>query len=112
MPGIHRRESKGDARQEPVTQSRDVVALVRFDCPADGYTTSVDTGGDLDALIKLRVACDLAITAAHELGNPLPSPLEGQINDLCEAIQVELEARDVRFAHETATPPRPAPPQV
>jgi hypothetical protein len=60
--------------------------------------------GDTDALIKLRVACDLAINAAHELGDPLPSSLEEQINDLCDAIQTELEARDVRFADET-TPP-------
>jgi hypothetical protein len=64
----------------------------------------VGEGGDTDALIKLRVACDLAINAAHELGNPLPSPLQDQINELCEAIQTELEARDERFAHRTATP--------
>ena len=54
--------------------------------------------GDTDALVKLRVACDLAIDAAHDLGDPLPSPLEQQIVDLCEAIQTELEARDERFA--------------
>jgi hypothetical protein len=68
--------------------------------------------GDTDALIKLRVACDLAVTAAHELGEPLPSPLEQRITDLCDAIQTELEARDERFRHELATPPRPAPPQL
>jgi hypothetical protein len=56
--------------------------------------------GDTDALIKLRVACDLAINAARELGNPLPLPLEDQINDLCDAIQTELEARDSRFIRE------------
>jgi hypothetical protein len=58
----------------------------------------VGVRGDTDALIKLRVACDLAIAAAHELGEPLPVPLEEQINGLCEAIQAELESRDVRFA--------------
>ncbi|HVD24372.1 MAG TPA: hypothetical protein VNB86_00095 [Gaiellaceae bacterium] len=68
-------------------------------------------GGDIDALIKLRVACDLAVTAANELGDPLPPPLEEQINDLCDAIQTELEARDERFSHRTATPD-PAPQQV
>jgi hypothetical protein len=59
--------------------------------------------GDTDALIKLRVACDLAINAAHELGEPLPSTLEEQIHHLCDAIQAELQARDERFAHEIAT---------
>ena len=63
------------------------------------------TRGDTDALIKLRVACDLAIAAAHELGDPLPSELEERIDDLCDAIQKELEARDERFAHDAATPP-------
>ena len=58
--------------------------------------------GDTDALIQLRVACDLAVSAAHELGEPLPSALEQQISDLCDAIQTELEARDVRFSDETA----------
>ena len=58
----------------------------------------MEGGGDTDALIKLRVACDLAIAAAHELGKPLPVPLEEQINELCDAIQIELESRDVRFA--------------
>ena len=58
--------------------------------------------GDTDALIKLRVACDLAISAAHELGEPLPRPLEQQMSDLCDAIQTELEARDARFSDETA----------
>jgi hypothetical protein len=72
----------------------------------------VGRGSDIDALIKLRVACDLAVTAAHELGDPLPAPLEEQINDLCDAIQTELEARDERFSHRTATPPEPAPQQV
>jgi hypothetical protein len=54
--------------------------------------------GDTDALIKLRVACDLAIKAAHELRDPLPRPLEEQIEELCDAIQAELESRDPRFA--------------
>jgi len=53
--------------------------------------------GDTDALLKLRVACDLAIDAARDLGDPLPQRLERQINDLCEAIQRELETRDQRF---------------
>jgi hypothetical protein len=72
---------------------------------AAGMATSqlVGTGGDTDALIKLRVACDLAINAAHELGDPLPSQLEDQITDLCDAIQTELEARDERFSHRSAT---------
>jgi hypothetical protein len=56
--------------------------------------------GDTDALIKLSVACDLAINAAHELANPLPLPLEEQINDVCDAIRTELEARDSRFSRE------------
>jgi hypothetical protein len=59
--------------------------------------------GDTDALIKLRVACDLAIAAAHELGEPLPPRLEEQINELCDAIQAELESRDVRFAEASET---------
>jgi hypothetical protein len=54
--------------------------------------------GDTEALNKRRVACDLAINAAHELGEPLPSRLERQITDLCDAIQAELESRDARFA--------------
>ena len=54
--------------------------------------------GDTDALIKLRVACDLAITAAHELGDPLPPRREEQINELCHAIQAELESPRHRLA--------------
>jgi len=54
--------------------------------------------GDTDALIRLKVACDLAIQAAEELGRPLPHPLVQQIRGLCDAIQVELESRDERFA--------------
>ena len=52
---------------------------------------------DRTALVKLRVACEIAVDAARELGKPLPSPLEQQINDLCSAIQTELESRDERF---------------
>jgi hypothetical protein len=59
---------------------------------------SVGERGDTDALVKLRVACDLAVDAAQQLGKPLPTPLEQQILDLCSAIQTELEARDKRFA--------------
>jgi hypothetical protein len=58
----------------------------------------VNGRGDTEALVKLRVACDLAINAAHELGEPLPSRIERQIADLCDAIQAELESRDARFA--------------
>ena len=54
--------------------------------------------GDTDALIRLKVACDLAIDAAEELGRPLPHPLAQQIRGLCVAIQEELENRDERFA--------------
>jgi hypothetical protein len=57
----------------------------------------VETNGDLDALMKLSVACDLAVQAARDLGKPLPPPLEGAISDLCVAIQEELERRDERF---------------
>ncbi|MFL5938627.1 MAG: hypothetical protein ACJ76U_17505 [Gaiellaceae bacterium] len=55
--------------------------------------------GDTDALIKLSLACDLAINAAHELGNPLP--FGARENDLRDAIQTELEARDSRFGRGT-----------
>jgi len=53
--------------------------------------------GDTDALIKLKVACDLAIDAAEDLGRPLSSQLVEQIHELCDAIQRELESRDERF---------------
>jgi hypothetical protein len=58
----------------------------------------MENGGDTDALIKLKVACDLAIDAAEELGRPLPHLLTRQIRELCEGIQQELESRDERFA--------------
>lgn len=29
--------------------------------------------GDIDALVKLRLACDLAVDAAHDLGQPRPA---------------------------------------
>ena len=73
--------------------------------------------GDIDALVRLRVACDLAVDAAHDLGQPLPSHLEQQIVDLCDAIQTELEGRDERFGKRHAKPSfdprnvRPDPPQ-
>ncbi|HVD24368.1 MAG TPA: hypothetical protein VNB86_00075 [Gaiellaceae bacterium] len=75
----------------------DLVAS-RFTRSVSGKTTIVGRRGDTDALIKLRVACDLAIDAAHDLGNPLPPSLEQQMNDLCDAIRRELETRDQRFA--------------
>jgi len=53
--------------------------------------------GDTDALIKLKVACDLAIDAAEDLGRPLSGQLVEQIHELCDAIQRELESRDERF---------------
>jgi hypothetical protein len=60
--------------------------------------TRIETGGDTQALIRLKVACDLAIAAAAELGRPLPDELGRQIRELCDAIQGELEDRDDRFA--------------
>jgi len=57
----------------------------------------VSERGDIDALLRLRVACDLAIDVAADLGKPLPRHLERQIEDLDVAIQVELEQRDPRF---------------
>ena len=53
--------------------------------------------GDTDALIRLKVACDLAIDAAQELGRPLPAGLIDQIRELCDVVQRELESRDERF---------------
>jgi len=53
--------------------------------------------GDTDALIRLKVACDLAIDAAQELGRPLSGALIDQIRELCDAVQRELESRDERF---------------
>ena len=53
--------------------------------------------GDTDALIRLKVACDLAIDAAQELGRPLPAGLIDQNRELCDAVQRELESRDERF---------------
>lgn len=58
----------------------------------------MEKAGDTDALIRLKVACDLAIDAAEELGRPLPDPLVQQIRQLCDALQQELESRDRRFA--------------
>jgi hypothetical protein len=58
----------------------------------------MENAGDTDALIRLKVACDLAVDAAEELGRPLPDPLVQQIRDLCDAVQQELEGRDRRFA--------------
>ena len=49
-------------------------------------------------LAELKVACDLAVGAAEELGRPLPPPLVQQIRRLCDAVQEELESRDERFA--------------
>jgi len=54
--------------------------------------------GDTDALIRLKVACDLAVDAAEGLGRPLPHSLVQRIRGLCVAIQEELESRDERFA--------------
>jgi|tagenome__1003787_1003787.scaffolds.fasta_scaffold19980463_2 hypothetical protein len=58
----------------------------------------MDVGGDTQALIRLKVACDLAIAAADDLGRPLQDRLARQIRELCDAIQQELEGRDERFA--------------
>jgi hypothetical protein len=54
--------------------------------------------GDTDALIRLKVACDLAVEAAQGLGRPLPDELIHKIHELCDAVQQELESRDDRFA--------------
>jgi hypothetical protein len=58
----------------------------------------MENAGDTDALIRLKVACDLAVAAAKQLGRPLPDSLVRQINELCDAVQQELESRDGRFA--------------
>jgi hypothetical protein len=58
----------------------------------------MQNGEDTDALIRLKVACDLAIDAAQGLGRPLPDPLVQKIEELCDAVQQELESRDERFA--------------
>jgi hypothetical protein len=58
----------------------------------------MEKAGDTDALIRIKVACDLAVEAAKQLGRPLPDALVRQINELCDAVQQELESRDGRFA--------------
>jgi hypothetical protein len=64
----------------------------------------MDIGGDTQALIRLKVACDLAIAAAEDLGRPLEDQLVRQIRDLCDAIHQELEGRDDRFANLPGAP--------